>query len=69
MTRRRNHVLAHESIRRLAKSGQCPEQELSDLEARTWFAVFLPRGESEPIMRKLNQATFRNRDTLSCRNV
>jgi hypothetical protein len=54
---------------RLAKSGQCPEQELSDLEARTWFAVFLPRGASEPIIRKLNQATFRNRDTLSCRNV
>jgi hypothetical protein len=29
---------------------------LADFEAPTWFAVFLPRGASEPIIRKLNQA-------------
>jgi hypothetical protein len=53
----------------LPNLASAPEQKLADFEAPTWFAVFLPRGESEPIMRKLNQATFRNRDTLSCRNV
>ena len=30
------------------------EQGLADFEAPTWFAVFLPRGASEPITRKLN---------------
>ena len=35
------------------------EQGLADFEAPTWFAVFLPRGASEPIIRKLNQAACR----------
>jgi hypothetical protein len=30
-----------------------------------WFAVFLPRGASEPIIRKLNQAAFATADTPS----
>jgi tripartite-type tricarboxylate transporter receptor subunit TctC len=37
------------------------EQGLADFEAPTWFAVFLPRGASEPIIRKLkrrHQATI-----------
>jgi tripartite-type tricarboxylate transporter receptor subunit TctC len=34
------------------------EQGLADFEAPTWFAVFLPRGASEPIFRKLNQAAI-----------
>jgi tripartite-type tricarboxylate transporter receptor subunit TctC len=29
------------------------EQGLGGFEAPTWFAVFLPRGASEPIIRKL----------------
>jgi len=63
MTRRRKHVLADESIRGLAKSGQfCG---LADFEAPAWFAVFLPRGASEPIFRKLNQAAFATADTPS----
>jgi tripartite-type tricarboxylate transporter receptor subunit TctC len=31
------------------------EQGLADFEAPTCFAAFLPRGASEPIIRKLNQ--------------
>jgi tripartite-type tricarboxylate transporter receptor subunit TctC len=31
----------------------------------TWFAVFLPRGVSEPIIRKLNQAAFATSNTRS----
>ena len=38
------------------------EQGLADFEAPTWFAVFLPRGASEPIFRKLNQAAFATAD-------
>jgi hypothetical protein len=34
-------------------------------EAPTWLAVFLPRGASEPIIRKLNQAAFATADTPS----
>ena len=41
------------------------EQKLADFEAPTWFAVFLPRGASEPIIRKLNQAAFATADTPS----
>jgi hypothetical protein len=41
------------------------EQGLADFEAPTWFAVFLPRGASEPIFRKLNQAAFATADTPS----
>jgi tripartite-type tricarboxylate transporter receptor subunit TctC len=41
------------------------EQVLADFEAPTWFAVFLPRGASEPIIRKLNQAAFATADTSS----
>ena len=41
------------------------EQGLADFEAPTWFAVFLPRGGSEPIIRKLNQAAFATADTPS----
>jgi tripartite-type tricarboxylate transporter receptor subunit TctC len=41
------------------------EQRLADFEAPTWFAAFLPRGASEPIIRKLNQATFATADTPS----
>jgi tripartite-type tricarboxylate transporter receptor subunit TctC len=41
------------------------EQGLADFEAPTWFAVFLPRGASEPIIRKLNQAAFVTADTPS----
>jgi tripartite-type tricarboxylate transporter receptor subunit TctC len=43
------------------------EQGLADFEAPTWFAVFLPRGASEPIIRKLNQAAFATADTPSLR--
>jgi hypothetical protein len=32
---------------------------------RQLFAVFLPRGASEPIIRKLNQAAFATADTTS----
>jgi hypothetical protein len=31
------------------------EQESADFEAPIWFAVFRPRGASEPIIRKLNR--------------
>jgi len=41
------------------------EQGLADFEAPTWFAVFLPRGASEPIICKLNQAAFGTADTPS----
>jgi tripartite-type tricarboxylate transporter receptor subunit TctC len=34
-------------------------------EAPSWFAVFLPRGASEPIIRKLDQAAFATADTPS----
>jgi tripartite-type tricarboxylate transporter receptor subunit TctC len=67
MTLLRNHVPAGESIRALAKSGRCSEQGLADFEAPTWFAVFLPRGASELIIRKLNQAAFATADTPSVR--
>ena len=43
----------------------CHEQGFADFEAPTWFAVFLPRGASEPIIRKLNQAAFATADTPS----
>jgi len=46
----------------LASAG---EQGLADFEAPTWFAVFLPRGASEPIIRKLNQAAFATANTPS----
>jgi hypothetical protein len=45
------------------------EQELADFEAPTWFAVFLPRGASEPIIRKLNQAAFATAIRRPCRSV
>ena len=41
------------------------EQGLGGFEAPTWFAVFLPRGASEPINRKLNQPAFATADTPS----
>jgi tripartite-type tricarboxylate transporter receptor subunit TctC len=41
------------------------QQELADVEAPIWFAVFLPRAASEPIIRKLNQAAFATADTPS----
>ena len=41
------------------------EQGLADFEAPTWFAAFLARGTSEPIIRKLNQAAFATADTPS----
>jgi len=41
------------------------EQGVADFEAPTWFAVFLPRGASEPIFRKLNQAAFATAHTPS----
>jgi tripartite-type tricarboxylate transporter receptor subunit TctC len=58
MARRRNHVPAHESIRALPNLASAHEQKLADFEAPTWFAVFLPCGASEPIIRKLNQAVM-----------
>jgi tripartite-type tricarboxylate transporter receptor subunit TctC len=39
------------------------EQGLADFEAPTGFAVFLPRGASEPIIRKFSQAAFTTVDT------
>jgi tripartite-type tricarboxylate transporter receptor subunit TctC len=41
------------------------ERGLADFEAPTWFAVFLPHGASEPIIRKFNQAAFATADTPS----
>jgi tripartite-type tricarboxylate transporter receptor subunit TctC len=41
------------------------EQGLAGFQAPTWFAVFLPGGPSEPIIRKLNQAAFATADTPS----
>jgi len=41
------------------------EQGLADFEAPTWFAVFLLRGASGPIIRKLNQGAFATADTRS----
>jgi tripartite-type tricarboxylate transporter receptor subunit TctC len=35
------------------------------LKVPTWFAVFRPRGASEPIIRRLNQAAFATADTQS----
>src|SRR5215212_8088960 len=58
MTRGRNHVPAHGSIRPLPSLASAHEQKLADFEAPTSFAVFLRRGVSEPIIRKLNQAAF-----------
>jgi tripartite-type tricarboxylate transporter receptor subunit TctC len=65
MARRRNHVPAHESIPALPNLASAHEQKLADFEAPTWFAVFLPQGASEPIIRKLNQAAFATADTPS----
>jgi len=45
------------------------EQKLADFEAPPWFAVFLPRGASEPIIRKLNQAAFATAIRRPCRSV
>jgi hypothetical protein len=58
MARGRNHVPAHQSIRALPNLASAPDQKLADFEAPSWFAVFLPRRASEPIIRKLNQAAF-----------
>jgi tripartite-type tricarboxylate transporter receptor subunit TctC len=41
------------------------EQGLADFAAPTWFVVFPPRGASEPIVRKLNQAAFATADAPS----
>jgi tripartite-type tricarboxylate transporter receptor subunit TctC len=41
------------------------ERGLADFEAPTCFAVFLPRGASEPIIRKLDRAAFATADTPS----
>jgi hypothetical protein len=41
------------------------EQKLADFEAPTWFAVFLPRGASEPIHPQAQPSSVRNRDTPS----
>jgi hypothetical protein len=41
------------------------EQGLADFEVPTWFAVFLSRGASERIIRKLNQAAFATAHTPS----
>jgi hypothetical protein len=41
------------------------EQGLGDFEAPAWFAVFLPRGASEPTVRKFNQAASATADTPS----
>ena len=38
---------------------------LGVFEAPPWFAVFLPRGAPEPIIRKLNEAAFATADTPS----
>jgi Tripartite tricarboxylate transporter family receptor len=40
-------------------------RDFADFEVPTWFAVFLPRGASEPIICKLNQAAFGTADTPS----
>jgi tripartite-type tricarboxylate transporter receptor subunit TctC len=65
MTRRRNHVPADESICGLPNLARAHEQALAGFEAPTWFAVFLPRGASEPIIRKLDHAAFATADTPS----
>jgi tripartite-type tricarboxylate transporter receptor subunit TctC len=74
MTLRRNHVPADESRTRVyaalpnlasAHEQGAHEQGLGGFEAPTWLAVFLPRGASEPIIRKLNQAAFATADTPS----
>jgi tripartite-type tricarboxylate transporter receptor subunit TctC len=44
------------------------EQGLADFEAPTWFAVFLSRGASEPIIRKLNQAAFGAAASMTARS-
>jgi hypothetical protein len=63
MTVRRKHVPAvYAALPNLASAH---EQGLADFEAPTWFAAFLPRGASEPIIRKLNQAAFATGDTPS----
>jgi tripartite-type tricarboxylate transporter receptor subunit TctC len=49
----------------LSNLASAHEQGLADFEAPTWFAVFLPRGASEPIICKLNQAAFATADTPS----
>ena len=64
MTRGRNHVPAHGSIRPLPSLASAHEQKLANFGAPTWFAIFLPRGASEPIIRKLKQQRSR-RDTPS----
>jgi tripartite-type tricarboxylate transporter receptor subunit TctC len=38
------------------------EQGLADFEAPTRFAVFRPRGASEPIIHRLNQVAFATAD-------
>jgi tripartite-type tricarboxylate transporter receptor subunit TctC len=65
MTRRRNHVPADDSIRGLPNLASAHKQGLAGFEAPTWFAVFLPRGASEPINRKLNQVELSTVDTPS----
>ena len=43
------------------------EQGLADFEAYTWFALFLPRGTPEPIVRRLGDATVEAAKTASIR--
>jgi tripartite-type tricarboxylate transporter receptor subunit TctC len=63
MTVRRKHVSAvYTALPNLASAH---EPGFAAFEAPTWLAVFLPRGTSAPIIRKLNQAAFATADTPS----
>jgi tripartite-type tricarboxylate transporter receptor subunit TctC len=59
LTRNRAPVLPHLPT--------AQEQGLADFEAYTWFALFLPRGTPEAIVRRLHEATVKAAKTPSIR--
>jgi tripartite-type tricarboxylate transporter receptor subunit TctC len=54
---------------RVPMSRGAHEQGFADFEAPTWFAVFLPRGASEPIIRKLTKQRSQPRIRRPCRSA
>ena len=60
-------TLSRERSRVLANVPSAHEQGLTDFDAPTWFALFLPKGTPEAIVRRLNKALSDALDTPSVR--
>jgi tripartite-type tricarboxylate transporter receptor subunit TctC len=56
-------TLGKERLAALPQLATANEQGLKDFEAPAWWALFLPSGTPEPIVRKLNAATIAALDT------